>query len=184
MQHNQPLLQMPRHRGARDHFGEGRLLISSASDQLCLLRDKVERDPPLVRDYRGRNAGLATPQWPLCHIPCEQVRRCGRASFATGIHRSSSFASSSNSVPSVWSAAASASLQRLCACLALPPSVPHKPPLIENRMTIVVERKSPTVPSSEKVPTRRLPPVVKPIDLMRRVHRPANHLDRGPYLLR
>jgi hypothetical protein len=41
------------------------LLISSASDQLCLLRDKVERDPPLVRDYRGRDAGLATPQWPL-----------------------------------------------------------------------------------------------------------------------
>jgi hypothetical protein len=38
------------------------LLISSASDQLCLLRDKVERDPPLVRDYRGRDAGLATPQ--------------------------------------------------------------------------------------------------------------------------
>lgn len=50
---------------ARDHFGGGRLLISSASEQLCLLRDKVKRDPPLVRDYRGRNAGLATPQWPL-----------------------------------------------------------------------------------------------------------------------
>ena len=91
----------------------------------------------------------------LPHSVSASSQQCGRASFATGIHRSSGFASSSNSVPSVWSAAASASLQRLCACLALPPSVPHKPPLIENRMTIVVERKSPAVPF--------LAPLVKPI---------------------
>ena len=42
---------------ARDHFGGGRLLISSASDQLCL--NAILRSSAIIV------GGLATPQWPL-----------------------------------------------------------------------------------------------------------------------
>ena len=51
---------------ARDHFGGGRLLISSASDQLCL--NAILRSSAIIV------GGLATPQWPLATFRVSKIR--------------------------------------------------------------------------------------------------------------